>query len=191
MFFHPFDTTRPHLLGQAVDDLDAGEVAFVNGAVEGLAGESLLMDRAVRIAVEEAAEFVLQFMDPLDRLVDQGPGELLVGEPLAAFDRVHEVALDRVALGECDVVAALDHPGAAALAQEALDGDGDGKRRIGLVRVKAQRRARRPPEPRIRMSVRWCATVGALIRALTPSEASTWARRAATSWRTVSYRLPP
>ena len=41
------DAARPHLLGEAVDDLDAGEVALVHGAVEGLAGERLLVDGAV------------------------------------------------------------------------------------------------------------------------------------------------
>ena len=39
---------RPHLLGEPVDDLDAGEVALVHGAVEGLAGERLLVDACRR-----------------------------------------------------------------------------------------------------------------------------------------------
>ncbi len=57
----------PDLLGQAVDDLDAGEIAFVHGAVEGLPGESLLMHAAVGIAVEETAELGFQLADALRR----------------------------------------------------------------------------------------------------------------------------
>src|SRR5690606_38767360 len=105
----------------AVDDLDSGEIALVHRAVEGLAGKCLLVDGSVGIAVEEAAELVLQLADALDRLGDQRPGKVLVREPLAALDGVHEVALDGVARGERDVVAALDHAGAAALAEQALD----------------------------------------------------------------------
>ena len=37
MLFEPADAARPHLLGEAVDDLDAGQIALVHGAVEGLA----------------------------------------------------------------------------------------------------------------------------------------------------------
>src|SRR5690606_33419037 len=92
-----------------------------------------LVDGSVGIAVEEAAELVLQLADALDRLGDQRPGKVLVREPLAALDGVHEVALDGVARGERDVVAALDHAGATALAEQALDRDGDRKRWIGLV----------------------------------------------------------
>jgi hypothetical protein len=102
-------SAHPRLLRQAVDDLDAGEVALVHRAVEGLAGEGLLVDRAVGVAVEEAAELVLELVDALDRPRDQRPRQVLVGQPLAALDGVHEVALDRVAGRERHVVAALDH----------------------------------------------------------------------------------
>ena len=37
MLFEPADRPRPHLLHQPVDDLDAGEIALVHGAIEGLA----------------------------------------------------------------------------------------------------------------------------------------------------------
>ena len=57
------DAARPHLLGEPVHDLDAGKVALVHRAVERLAGERLLVDRAVGIAVEEAAELVLELVD--------------------------------------------------------------------------------------------------------------------------------
>src|SRR3989441_1981410 len=46
---------RLGLLGQAVHDLDAGEVALVDRAVVALAGERLLVDPALASPVEEAA----------------------------------------------------------------------------------------------------------------------------------------
>ena len=67
MIFQSSDVARPHLLGEPVDDLDAGQVALVHGAVEGLAREGLLMHRAVGIAIEEAAELVFELTDALDR----------------------------------------------------------------------------------------------------------------------------
>ena len=78
MLLEPLDAARPDLLGEPVDDLDAGQVALVHRAVEGLAGERLLVDRAVGIAVEEAAELVLELADALDRARSpastRGPG---------------------------------------------------------------------------------------------------------------------
>ena len=44
-------------------DLDAGEIAFVDGAVEALAGERFLMDRAVGVAIEQAADAVFELDD--------------------------------------------------------------------------------------------------------------------------------
>ena len=129
------DRPSPHLLHQAVDDLDAGEVALVHSAVEGLPGEGLAVQRAVGVAVEEAADLVFQLVHALDGLGDERPRHLLVGQPLAALDGVHEVALDGVARIERDVVAALHHARAAALADQALGGDGHLQRRIGPMRV--------------------------------------------------------
>ena len=137
VLLEPPHVAPPDLLGEPVDDLDAGEVALVHGAVEGLPGERLLVDRAVRVAVEEAAELVLQLADAHAAPRDEQPGEVLVVEPLAALDRVHEVALDRVAGRERDVVAALHHAGAAAFAEQALHRDGDvelGRRLLGVQR---------------------------------------------------------
>ena len=135
VLLQPLDAPRPDLLGEAVHDLDPGEVALVHRAVEALPGEGLLVHRAVGIAVEEAAQLVFQLVDALDRLRHERPREVLVGQPLAAFDRVHEVALDRILLGQRDVVAALDHARAAALAEQALHRDGDRELRRRLVRV--------------------------------------------------------
>ena len=153
VLLEPGDAARPHLLGEPIHDLDAGEVALVHGAIERLPGERLLVDRAVGIAIEEAAELVFELVNALDRAGDERPRELLIGEPLAAFDRVHEMTLDRIGRRQRDVVAALDHARAAALAEQPLDGDRDVQRRIGACACSAANRPA-PPAPRIRMSVR-------------------------------------
>ena len=66
VLLEPPDAARPDLLGEATDDLDAGQVALVHRAVEGLPGEGLLVHGAVGIAVEEAAELVFELVDALD-----------------------------------------------------------------------------------------------------------------------------
>jgi hypothetical protein len=116
-------------------NLDAGQVALVDRPVEALAGKGLLVEAAVGVAVEEAAELVLQLLDSFDGAFHQPPGQVLTRQPFAADDGVHEVPLQGVARGERDVVAALDHTGAAALAEQSLDGDGDLELRVGLQRV--------------------------------------------------------
>jgi hypothetical protein len=126
---------RPRLLGQAVDDLDAGEVALVDGAVEGLSRESLLVDRAVRVAVEEAAPAILELTDALLRDGHERPGEVLVVQPGAAMDGVHEVALGGILRREGHIVAALHHAGAAGFAEQALHRDGDAEIGGGGFRV--------------------------------------------------------
>ena len=143
VLFQPLDRPRPYLLHQPVDDLDSGEVTLVHRAVEGLAGKGLAVERAVGIAIEEAADLVLQFAHPLDRGRHQRPGQFLVGQPFAAFDGVHEMALDRVAGIERDVVAALHHARAAALSEQALGGDGDVEIGIGFRRAAPQTARRR------------------------------------------------
>src|SRR5690606_37440871 len=133
--FEAVNTARPDLLHEPVDDLNAGQVALVDGAVEALARERLLVDRAVGITVEEAAELVLQLVDALDRDIDQCPGQLLIVQPLAALDGVHEVALDRVRRREGDIVAALHHAGSAALPEQPLERDSYRQVLPGLLRT--------------------------------------------------------
>ena len=58
MLLQAADRPGPDLLHQPIDDLDAGEIALVYGAVKALAGERLAVQRAIRIAVEEAADLV-------------------------------------------------------------------------------------------------------------------------------------
>ena len=111
----------------------------MHGAIECLAGEGLAVERAVGIAIEEAADLVFQFLHALDRLGDQRPGQFLVRQPFAAFDGVHEMALDGVAGIERDVVAALHHAGAAAFAEQPLADDGDVEIGIGLQGVQRRK----------------------------------------------------
>ena len=135
VILQPPHVAPPDLLGEPVDDLDAGEIALVHGAVEGLPGERLLVHGAVGIAVEEAADLVFQFADANGRGGDQEPRQLLLVEPAAALDGVHEMPLDRVVRRQRDVVAALHHAGAAAFAEQALDRDGDVELRPRLLGV--------------------------------------------------------
>ena len=142
VLLEPFNTPGPDLFRQAVDDFDSGQIPLMHRAVERLAGKSLLMHRAVRIAIEEAAEFVLEFVDTLHRCFHQRPRELLVWKPFASLDRVHEVALDGVFRRERDVVAALHHPCATAFAKQAFDRDGNGQPRVALMRVQRREEPR-------------------------------------------------
>src|SRR5262245_27506285 len=135
------DRSRPDLLHQSVDDLDAGEIALVHRAVEGLTGEGFAVQRAVRIAIEEATDFILELAHAFDRGAHQRPGQLLMRQPFAALDGVHEMALDRVARVERHVVAALHHARAAAFSEQAFGRDGDAKIGIGLVRVQRREQA--------------------------------------------------
>ena len=135
----------------------------MHGAVEALAGERLLVDRAVGVAVEEAADAVFELDDAVGRIVHQRPGEFLVVEELAAFDRVVEMLVEGVGRVEHAVVAALDHARAADLADEAFHGDDDLEtRQISCACMAASSPA--PPAPRIRMSAsrvsKWSCMLG-------------------------------
>ena len=138
MLFQATDRSRPHLLHQPIDDLDAGEIALVHRPIEGLAGEGLAVQRTVGIAIEEAADLVLELAHALDRGAHQRPGQLLMRQPFAALDGVHEMALDRVARVERHVVAALHHARAAAFPEQAFGRDGDVE--IGIDLERMQRR---------------------------------------------------
>ena len=120
MLFEPLDVARPDLLGETIDDFDAGQIPLVDRAIERLPGKRLLMNRAVGIAIEQAAKLVLELAHTLERGRYQRPRQVLIGEPRAAFDRVHEMALDRVLGRQSNVVAPLNHASAAALSEQAL-----------------------------------------------------------------------
>ena len=137
MFFQPVDTACPHLLGEAVDDLDAGEIALVHGTVKRLACKRLLVDGAVGVAVKKTAQFVFEFVYAFHRAGNQLPCKVLVGQPFTPFNGVHEMALDRITFSQRDVVAALHHARAAAFAKQPFHGNGNGQ--VGVVLMGMQR----------------------------------------------------
>ena len=63
--------------------------------------------------------------------MNECPGEFLVVEELAAFDRVVEMFVEGVGRVENAVVAALHHARAAGLAYETFHGDDDAGLRVG------------------------------------------------------------
>ena len=91
VLFHPLDRAAEHLLHQPADNLDAREVALVNRPIERLSGEGLVVQRTIRISVEEAADFVLELAHPHDCGLAKPPRDGLVRQPLATDDGVHEV----------------------------------------------------------------------------------------------------
>ena len=120
---------RPHLLRQTVHDLDAREVALVDGAVVGLSRERLLVDAALGRAIEEAAVPGLELEHAARGLAHERPHELLVVDEPAALQRVEHVRVVRIGWREDRVVPALHHPRAAGAAEQPLDDDGDGEPR--------------------------------------------------------------
>ena len=66
-----------HLLHHPVDDFDAGQVALVDRTVETLARERLQVDRPVGVAVEEAPDFVFEFVNAFDRAFYEPPRQIL------------------------------------------------------------------------------------------------------------------
>src|SRR5690606_20100107 len=175
------------LFGQAIDDLDAGKVALVHGAIESLAGKGFLVQGAVGIPVEEAAQLVLELMDAFDGLVHQRPCQFLVGQPFAAGDGVHEMPLSGIGLAQRRVVAALHHARAAAFAQQAFAGHGDVQGGVRVVRMQGREQAGSAGAQ--------AQDVGAdyvgLRRHDAPSEARISSRRLLTSPFTSSYSEPP
>ena len=124
-FHRPGGCARHDLLEQAVHNFNAGQVAFMHGAVESLTGEWFLVNGTVGVAVEEATVFVFQLMHARDGELAQRPCDALVRQPLAALDGVHKMLLHRIAAAERGVVAALHHARAAAFAEQPFGRDGD------------------------------------------------------------------
>ena len=121
VFLQLLDLAAKHLFHQPVDDLDTRQIALMDGAVGGLAGKGLLVKRAVGVAVKETANFVFQLMYAFDSGAAQLPGHVLIRQPFATIDRIHEVPLDRVAAAKRHIIAALNHAGAAAFSDQTLD----------------------------------------------------------------------
>ena len=110
---------KGHVGGQDVfleagHNLDARQVSPVHRAVETLPREGLLVDVTPAVTVEEATE-LLQFGNDSGGVIDQDPSQFLVVDERTALDGVFEMLLERVVRVQDGVVAALHHPGAAAL----------------------------------------------------------------------------
>ena len=110
-----------HLVAQAAHDLDAGQVAPVDGPVEALAGERLLVERAVRCRDRRGSR-------RCSRARGSRRGASLTSAQASSWSLRNRAALERV--GEVQrrasrrvehrVVAALDHARAAGSADGAL-----------------------------------------------------------------------
>ena len=125
MFFKFFNRASKNLFHQAIDDLNTCQVTLVHGTVCGLSGKRFLVERSVFIAVEKAADLVFKLVDADYCLLAQAPRHVLVRQPFAAIDRVHEMALNGIATAECNIVAALHHTCATAFADQPLYGNRD------------------------------------------------------------------
>ena len=84
MFFEFSDIQRPYLFHQAIDDLYTGQIATMCSAIKALASKGFLMECTVRIAIKKATKLILEFTNPLDGFLTQGPYQILTGQPLAA-----------------------------------------------------------------------------------------------------------
>ena len=111
-------------------------------AIEGLTSESFLMDRPVRRAIEENPGLRLELADDLGCVGDQRPGKFLIVEVRAAFERIDEVAFDRIAGLEHRVEPALHQTRATALPDQALRDHDDVEIRIRIVCVQGGHEAR-------------------------------------------------
>ena len=179
----------PHdLLREPVDDLDAGEIALVHRAIEGLARERFLMKGVVRVAIEEAPELVLEVVDASRRLGDERPDEFLVVQKLACVDRVLKVPLVRVVLAQHDVVAALDEPRTPALSERSLDHDGDVERRVGVEGMQGRKETGSAAAEDENVGPEH---IDVLLRHVSPRSRYTSRIRLAASSRTCAYKLPP
>jgi hypothetical protein len=150
--FETGDIAGEDLVAKSRHDFDARQVADVHRPVEGLSGKCLLVHASIGCAIEQASHPVLEFAHDPRRLADERPREVLIIEKPAAADRILEVSLDGVVFAEHDVVAALDHPSAAALAEHALRNEknfASGARQCACSAAINPA----PPVPRIRMSV--------------------------------------
>ncbi len=113
------------VVAQVGHDLDSRQIALVHRAVKRLTCKRLLMNRAVRVAIEDAPDRVFQLQDPLRCFLNQPPRQFLVVEIGPSLDRVAEMSLQGISGIEHRIVAALYHAGAPALAKQSLDRDDD------------------------------------------------------------------
>ena len=126
-----------------VTDALKSDTAFESGSlalsarIAGAAAEAVLdlPAEARRTLTRRQAELVRGVRRLVETFGDELPGQILIIEPLAALDRIHEMPLDGVAGRERDVVTALHHAGAAAFAEQTFYRDGDVEIGVGFLRM--------------------------------------------------------
>ena len=123
VFFHQFNRRGAHLFHQSADNFDTGKITLVYGAVEGLTGEGLMMERAVGLTIEKTAQLVFQFLHADNRGFAQLHRHILVWQPFPAVNRIHEMPLHRISRTERHVIATLHHACAAAFSDQAFSSD--------------------------------------------------------------------
>ena len=131
-----------NVVAQSRHDLDAGQVADVDGAVERLPRKGFLVDAAIRRPIEHAADLVLQLPDNAGRILHQRPRQVLIIQESTAAHRVLEVRLHRIHFIERDVVPTLHHAGATALAEHPFRNEENFLLRVAPMRMQRRHQAR-------------------------------------------------
>ena len=83
------------------------------------------MQAAIRIAIKKASHFIFQLGNPFNRQITKPPGHILIRQPFAANNSIHEMAFNRIAATKRHIIAALYHTGTAAFANKPLYRKGD------------------------------------------------------------------
>jgi hypothetical protein len=122
-----------HLLDQAIHDLDSGQIALMNGPVEGLSSESLLVKAAVGMPVEITTVAALKLEQNLRSAIHEDPRELLLVQKASGMDCVFEMTVDRILRVKNRVVSTLNEPGAPPLTEQRFYDNGDIKIRRCVV----------------------------------------------------------
>ena len=92
----------------------------MGGSVKCLTRKCFLMKCAIRITIKKTANFIFQLMYPRHCRADQTPCHILIRQPLAANDCIHEMALHRVLWVQCHIITTLHHACAATFPNQAL-----------------------------------------------------------------------
>src|SRR5690554_4404774 len=96
----------------------------MNCPIKGLPSERFTVQRAIVVTIEKASHFIFKLKYPLWCSFNQAPGQLLIGNPIATVNRIHEVTFNRITTIQGNVVPTLNHTSTATLAQQAFNGDG-------------------------------------------------------------------
>ena len=110
-------------------------------AIECLAGKRLVMQRTIVVAIKETSKLIFQFLHPRDRGLTQAHRHILIWQPLATIDGIHEMTFHRVTGRQGNVVATLHHARATTFTEQTLNCNSDMEVWIGLARVQSREQA--------------------------------------------------